>query len=328
MASAVQDLLKKRNNPEHLNWIAVGDAISILSDGLRQYVDQEMKKLHHSLVSSSKLGGVKCTCLITPGVKPSSHDNKCDWANELRKLHSARKKTRIPWHQSDGSKWHDIVLGYWEIAKIFMSDLGCNWSDVKDPSSTDPTGLFNLLIFCKHFKIDRSLLKAIRYWRNMWAHEPNQMINEPDKQTAFKDIINLINDVELMSCKDVQDCRTVIEEVRVADASILQEKHLRILEEFRRLRECELKNRSYKMKEKEVIAALKKEKQARIEHPSETTYLHVKALGIFSTMLVLVFQLFVNKSSRSLRCFLAIAFLVSQVGDKSILLSDNGRIFL
>ena len=69
MGSTAFDLFKKRNNPEYLNWLAVGEALITLNDGLQQYAEREMKDFHASLIN--KLGGVKCNCSYTLGKKPN-----------------------------------------------------------------------------------------------------------------------------------------------------------------------------------------------------------------------------------------------------------------
>lgn len=342
MASSVQDLLNKRNDPAFLNWLAVGEALMILSDGLRKYADKKMKELQSLLIT--KFVGVTCNCLCVPGKKPNKHGKPktgCMWATELGNLHRNVNKHRIPWYQSDSNKWHDPADGPWEIAKVFMSDLGSKWSNVKDPASTDPTGLLNLLIFCKHIKVQQHLLEAVRHCRNEWAHAPDHLLSEPDKQSAFKDIVNLINDIELMSCKEVQDCRATIEEVRVSKLAILPENHLRVLEDLRYLKECERMN-AVKTEQRHVDKELKTLKGAiktlkrmtsaqRAHEPVGRDYLSgitYYAKAILASLLLTLFLVFAKKSFRILTCFFLVAFFVSQVGDKSVLLSDSGRFFL
>ena len=238
MCSDVNDLLRRRNDPGYLNWLAVGDALMLLSDGLQTYAENKMKELH-ALISTN-VGGpaVKCTCSCTPGKKsksnPHGRTTPCIWAQELKNFHNFSNKNDIPWHQSLSSQWHDPVHGYWEIAKLFMCDLGKNWATVKDPKSTDVGPLLNLLRFCKYFKIQHSSLDAVKDWRNKCAHAPERTLSDTDKQNAFKDIECLLNDPELAGIKDVQDYYSIIKRVEVADISILQNDELEIIQEFSR----------------------------------------------------------------------------------------------
>ena len=168
MSSSVKNLWKKRNDPGYLNWLAVRQALMFLSEGLRKYAVCKMKELHSLITVNVGGPGVKCTCKYTPGKKRNPHGGttSCIWAQELKKFHIFSRKSDIPWHQSISSQWDDPVHGYWEIAKLFMSDLGKNWTTTKDPWTTDVGPLLNLLIFCNHFKIQHGSLKAVKEWRN------------------------------------------------------------------------------------------------------------------------------------------------------------------
>ena len=155
-------------------------------------------------------------CKCSPGTKPNPHGRAktyCAWAQELKKNHVFRNKTHIPWHQSDNNKWHDPVFGYWEVAKLFMSDLGSDPAAVTDPCSTDIAPLLNLFRFCKLFNIQKLLLKAVSDRRNQWAHAPERRLSDSDKKAAFHDIKLLMNDRELVTSNDVQACKLKIDEV-------------------------------------------------------------------------------------------------------------------
>ena len=238
MCSDVNDLLRRRNDPGYLNWLAVGDALTLVRDGLQIYAENKMKELHALITTNVGGPAVKCTCSCTPGKKsksnPHGRTTPCIWAQELKNFHNFSNKNDIPWHQSVSSQWHDPVHGYWEIAKLFMCDLGKNWATVKDPKSTDVGPLLNLLRFCKHFKIQHSSLDAVKDWRNKCAHAPERTLSAIDKQNAFKDIECLLNDPELAGIKDVQDYCSIIKRVEVADISILQNNELAIIQEFSR----------------------------------------------------------------------------------------------
>lgn len=324
---------KRRNNPDYHNWLAVGDAVRILCGSLRHYAEAKMKDLHASI--TSKLGTTKCTCLVTPGKKSNPHKNTktwCVWAQELSKHHCIRKISRIPWHQSNSSKWDDPTDGYWEIAKIFMSELGSNSTNVKDPSSTDPTGLLNLLYFCTYFNIQQSLVKSIRDWRNKLAHSPDQLLQDPDKQSAFNDIFHLLDDPELMASKEVQNCRKQIEEVRGSDISILRKDELCILKEFKTFKELE-SNRHERKKMGKVMKKLANDTHGRALNrdlrnspnvdETHTTIQGTELVILFiSFILGNIFGLFQN-GAKGLRWFLLMLIFL-QVGDKSMLSSNTG----
>ena len=247
MSSVVNDLLRRRNDPGYLNWLAVADALMFLSDGLRPYAENKMKELHALITTNVGGPGVKCPCSCVPGKKSKSNPHgratPCTWAQQLRNFHSFSNKNDIPWHQSLGSQWHDPVHGYWEIAKLFMCDLGKNWATVKDAKCTDVGPLLNLLRFCKYFKIQHSSLDAVKDWRNKCAHAaPERTLSDIDKQNAFKDIESLLNDPELAGIKEVQDLRHIIKKTEMADISVLQSDELKIIQEFSR--ECQIETQA------------------------------------------------------------------------------------
>ena len=330
MNSDVQDLLRRRNDPGYHNWLAVRQALMFLSEGLQKYAECKMKELH-SLITI-KVGGVKCTCIYTPGKKPNPHEGTttCIWAQELKKFHS---KKSMPWHQSISSQWDDPVHGYWEIAKLFMSNLGKNLAATKDPSTTDVGPLLNLLIFCKHFNIQDASLEAVRDWRNKWAHASNLTITDIDKQDAFKDIYHLMNDPELVGIKEVQDCRPSIKKVETADISVLEEKELQIIQEFRLIEEYK---QSHEIKEElesleDEIRILKEEKKLNVAQDKvslkEDKRLNV-ALDKMSLFVLVMISLFAR--FHVLRKFhwmvwsLMASFTFFQVGDRSVI-SDYGK---
>ena len=219
-----------------------------------------------------------------------------------------------------------------------MADLRSNCSDVKDSSSTDLTGILNLMNFCKYFSVQQLLLKSVKGWRNKWAHASKNQLSEPDKQSAFKEIDNLINDVELKSFREVQECRPIIEKVRLADISIMQENELRVLEELRCLKEGEIRSKTVEMRQKrkevdkelktlkELIKSIKEniKVQAPVNHPQK------KHDNIPAAILLTLYQSLIRpllKRSSRLLFFLLIGFFVSQVGDKADLELKSGTFF-
>ena len=286
-----------RNDPEYVNWLAVGEALLFLSDGLRQYAEQEMKQLHASITRS--VGPTaKCNCKFIPTGKkrnPHGQAKACAWAQELKKNHVFRNKNHIPWDQSDSSKWHDPVLGYWEIAKLFMSDLGSDAATVTDPDSTDVGPLLNLFRFCKHFNIQKPLLKAVSDKRNQWAHAPKQRLSDSDRKAAFQDIKLLMNDSELLTSKDFQACKPKINKLEAEDVLMARKDELSVLKEYQRIKECE----DHEKKEK------------------------------FNTVILVLLFFLTRLPSRSapsmLHWLFTIFFIFSKVGDKGGMISDEGK---
>jgi hypothetical protein len=318
MSFNAHDLLQIRNDHDYRNWHAAGDALLFLSDGLRKYAESKMKELHAVITTSVGGPTVVCNCKSTHGKKLNRHGTACVWAQELKKFHVFRNKADIPWHQSDNSKWHDPVVGYWEIAKLFMSDLGSDPAKVTDPDSTDVGPLLNLIRFCNHFKVQKPLFKAVTDRRNQWAHAPNHTLTDADKKAIFQDIKFLMNDPELLISKEVQDCKPIITKVEKAEVSILEENELRLMEEFRRIKECE----NLQMEEK--LDAAKKEIKFLRRIVNSLVSLGV---GIFTLLLFLfsVVLLPLEKIPNLLQCCFAVFVIFSYVGDKNGIEPDDGK---
>jgi len=183
-------ILKK----EYQNWLAVGHALSLMLDGLRPYIEREVKAFHGALLAN--LATVPpCTC-----PKPTKHT--CAWATQVIRCHRGGKPK---WHQSDPTLWTDPRRGYWEVAKVFMSDLGTSKATVVDASTTDCTGLINLLFWCVHFRVQVPLVEAVRETRNTkWGHAPRQELTDAEKADALDAIRDLLQDPELAADSDAK----------------------------------------------------------------------------------------------------------------------------
>ena len=186
-------ILKK----EYQNWLAVGHALSLMCDGLRPYIEREMKAFHRALLAN--LASLPpCTC-----PRPPKHT--CAWAVQIARCHRGGKPNSPKWHQSDSSKWTDPNQGYWEVAKLFMSDLGPSKATVLGASDTDCTGLTNLIFWCICFRIQVHLVDAVRETRNTkWGHAARQELTDAEKANALTTIRNLLQDPELVADNDAK----------------------------------------------------------------------------------------------------------------------------
>jgi hypothetical protein len=305
MSFNAHDLLQIRNDHDYRNWHAAGDALLFLSDGLRKYAESKMKELH--AIITKDVGGptVVCSCRSTHGKKLNRHGTACIWAQEIKKFHVFKNKADIPWHQSDSSKWHDPVVGHWEIAKLFMSDLGSDPAKVTDPDSTDVGPLLNLIRFCNHFKVQKPLFKAVTDRRNQWAHAPNHTLTDAGKKDIFQDIKFLMNDPALLRSKEVQDCKPIIKKVEKAEVSILEANHLRLMEELSRFK-------AYENLREKLDAANK-----------EIEFLKSLINRFFILLLFLLSNMLENIPN-FLRCFVAFV-IFSYVGDKNGMEPDDGK---
>ena len=207
MASA--DWQSKILKKEYQNWLAVGHALSLILDGLRAYIEREIKAFHQALLAN--LATVPpCTC-------PTPTKHSCAWSAQLVRCHRGGKPSSPKWHQSDSSAWTDPHRGEWEVAKLFMSDLGTSKTTVVDANTTDCTGLINLMFWCVHFRIQRHVIEAVRETRNTkWGHAPRQELTDSERADALAAIQNLLQDPELIADGDA---KTALNEITLMEAN-------------------------------------------------------------------------------------------------------------
>ena len=190
---------------EYQNWLAVGHALLLMCEGVRPYVEREIKAFHATLLANLALVP-PCTCATV-----SKHNKHCAWAAELKRYH---RGGRPMWKQSDSTKWSDPNLGYWEIAKLYMSDLGPHAAALVDAQSADTTKLSNLMFWCTFFQVPHALVLAVRQVRNTsWGHAPNQELSDAEKTDAIETIKDLLKDPELAADPDAQDSLAKIDQM-------------------------------------------------------------------------------------------------------------------
>ena len=153
---------------KYSNWLAVGHALSLMLDSLRPFIEREMRIFHQALMAN--LAALPpCACPT-----PFKHERTCAWSIHLSGFHRGR---RPKWHQSDPTKWRDPDSAYWVMAKVFMADLGASNATVVDASTTDCSGLINLMFWCCDFRVQIHLIEAVREIRNTkWGHAPRQEV--------------------------------------------------------------------------------------------------------------------------------------------------------
>ena len=213
--------------PEYKNWLALGCAlITELCLGLRPFINREMATFYQNLKARLAVYG-PCRCVYVSRRRPNQyHDmGTCAWANILQRHHHTNKPT---WKQSDATKWLDPLLGPWEIAKLFLPDLGGNVV-IKKAEDMDITGLLNLMYFCNHFTISQHLIKEVREIRNnKWAHVSSQELTDADKKIAFDAIENLLSDPGLAHDPDIQKALKEIRNLKgVSDLCSMEDQVIR-----------------------------------------------------------------------------------------------------
>ena len=223
---------EQHTTQEYRNWLALGHALTtVLCQGLRPFIDREMKAFYTNVTTTLVASG-PCTCIFVAGRRPNQyHDmSSCTWTNVLQRHHH---KGRPNWKQSDSTKWTDPIQGPWEIAKLFLPDLGGHV--IASAEGMDVTGILNLMDWCDHFRpIPQALIKDIRDIRNQkWAHVPKLELTEDDKANAFASIENLLRDPYLAHDPNVQKALREMQTLKcVSDLNSFQ---AQVLKEYKEM---------------------------------------------------------------------------------------------
>ena len=191
---------------EEGNWLSLGRALtSVLCQGLRPYIKREMAIFYSNVTAAiTRSRAAPCTCVYDPSRKKNQyHDvSKCAWAIFLQNAHLGNKPN---WKQSDSTKWMDPNNGQWEIAKLFLPDIGGH-TVIESAEDMDVTAILNLMFWCNHFTVQRSLIKDVRETRNTkWVHVPKLELSLTEKRAAFETIEKLLQDPVFTGDPDAQD---------------------------------------------------------------------------------------------------------------------------
>ena len=127
--------------------------------------------------------------------------SNCAWAQLLQGVHLGNKPN---WKQSDSTKWKDPNIGPWEIAKLFLPDIGGH-AVIESAEDMNITAVLNLMFWCNHFTVQRALIKDVRETRNTkWLHVPKLELSDAEKRAAFETIEKLLKDPVFVGYPDAQ----------------------------------------------------------------------------------------------------------------------------
>ena len=244
--------------PEYRNWLALGHALTTeLSRGLRSFVRRQTETFYNN-VKAILAPFAPCSCVFVSKRRPNQYHNLgiCNWAKILEAHHQSGKPN---WKQSDSSKWIDPILGPWEIAKLYLPDLGGH--AVASVEDMDVTNLLNLMYWCTHFCVPQHLIKDVREVRNKkWVHVTSLELSDADKQIAFDAIENLLKDPSLAHEPDAQNALKEI--VKLKSVSDLHSMEAKVLADFREIINTTLANLAEKSERNE-------DQQIELKHDQE-----------------------------------------------------------
>ena len=221
--------------PEYRSWVVLGHALTTeLCDGLRPFVKRQTETFYNN-VKATLAPFARCSCVFVSKRRPNQYHDMaiCTWAKILQAHHQSCKPN---WKQSDSSKWINPILGPWEIAKLYLPDLGGH--AVASVEDMDISNLLNLMYWCTNFSVPQHLIKDVRDVEK-WVHVTSLELNDADKEIAFDAIKNLLKDPSLTHEADAQNALKEI--VKLKSVSALHSMEAKVLADFRE-QQIELKH--------------------------------------------------------------------------------------
>ena len=212
------------SSSEEGNWLSLGRALTtVLCKGLRPFVKRETEAFYNNIKA---IPALPCTCVHVPRRKPNQyHDmSTCHWAIILEGYHHGNKPN---WKQSDPTKWMDPNVGPWEIAKLFLPDIGGH-TVIQSVEDMEISAILNLMFWCNHFTVQRPLIKDVRETRNTkLAHVSKLELSEAEKKDAFETIEKFLQDPALARDVDAQEAlREILALKCTSDMHIFKEDDL------------------------------------------------------------------------------------------------------
>ena len=246
---------------EEGNWLSLGRALTtVLCQGLRPFIKKETEALYNNIKAAIPTG--PCTCVYDPGRKPNRyHDMRsCHWANVIQGYHLG---SRPNWKQTDTSKWMDPNVGPWEIAKLFLPDIGGH-TIIESVEDMEISAILNLMFWCNHFTVQRPLIKDVRDTRNTkWAHVTTLKLSDAEKNAAFETIEMLLQDPALAS--DVGAQETLREVLALKSSSDVHVFKAEVLSDFKEAIQKDVISRDNELKSLKKESKRGQKQRSRLE---------------------------------------------------------------
>lgn len=176
MSSGVfhEDLLLRLSNRGYTNWIKAGQCLRILAEGLRPFIDSEMRYFHEDLFSQNSLLRGPCQSSCRPsGNKFSGACRFCsEWQRAIQ-LHQRIPQNTINWDNCSPASWR---TNHWEVAKAFMPR---GQAKVRGPDQFDASALLNLINSCDWFhSVDPKSVREVIRFRNELMHSSDFLVRD------------------------------------------------------------------------------------------------------------------------------------------------------
>ncbi|WAR29493.1 hypothetical protein MAR_003061 [Mya arenaria] len=177
----------------HENWLRVVWGLLYVREGLQGYVDTKGKQQYQTFMNTvnAKCNNQTCDqCQInircqngTTKVTGKSKFRPAHFCDEMYKeIQNNHVRNNPFWMNTDSTKWLDPHVGYWELAKCYLSTAG--YLDKTGSNQVDASGLLSICMNSSYMRQNITHIQhfeELRNIRNMTLHDPHY---ELDGQTA------------------------------------------------------------------------------------------------------------------------------------------------
>ncbi|XP_022610968.1 uncharacterized protein CXorf38 homolog [Seriola dumerili] len=161
-----EELVRRLNDREYINWLKAGRCLLILKNGLHRFISQHMKSFHADLLNQNTVLRKQCVTSCRPrGNKLSGTCMVCaEWQRVIIKHHRQPDAT-MNWDNCFPPAWR---TDHWEVAKAYMPR---GQGKVKGADQFDASALLNLINYCDCFQsVNPKLVREVIRYRNELMH--------------------------------------------------------------------------------------------------------------------------------------------------------------
>ncbi|KAL3856910.1 hypothetical protein ACJMK2_011616 [Sinanodonta woodiana] len=197
---------------EYRNWVKCSLSLIVMKEGLHDYVDTEVKKLHLHIktnLSSTPGGpsfGTLCGSCTWKDVRRNRgyhntsniicRNRVCDrWLSQILAFHNEPNNPNINWKNADISQW---PTNPYEIAKVYMPKGQDRTHNL--PQELDAAAILSLLKYCKWFGKNIpniQLLSDLIDFRNEVLHSGELKVKDSIKDIRIDQMIKLLSDLKV-----------------------------------------------------------------------------------------------------------------------------------
>ncbi|KAL4656823.1 hypothetical protein GN956_G3881 [Arapaima gigas] len=219
-----EHLRVRLNDAAYKNWLKAGHGLLRLRDGLKSYVDSEMKHFHRAVMNANPVlrSGSRCRSTCKPkGTQFSSACAICgEWKAEILRHHTNRAG-QVHWGNCRPGLW---PVQHWELAKAsivlsLQAYMPRGQTNITGPDQCDAAALLNLINFCDHFSfIEQQQVREVIRQRNELMHSCEMRVSTQWMRHFHRSLDRLLQ--QLQHVPGIAAVSQEIKEILSADWSV------------------------------------------------------------------------------------------------------------